>query len=107
MRLTGTHTFAELGLTPAAYDEIADKLRAADYGHAFMPDGAIDMHGIGITRKESAMDEEKLTTEEEAAVRRLLTAVKRWWTQPVAEGPDPALDEVIDAFEGTKAVFDR
>lgn len=44
-----THTFAELEVSAAAYDEIAGKLREAGYGHAFV-DGAIDMHGIGLTR---------------------------------------------------------
>jgi len=44
-----THTFAELEVSAAAYDEIAAKLRAAGYDHAFV-NGAIDMHGIGLTR---------------------------------------------------------
>ena len=42
-----THTFAELELSPAAYDEIAAKLREAGW---FVDGGAIDMHGIGVTR---------------------------------------------------------
>lgn len=46
-----THTFAELELSPAAYDEIRQKLQAAGYDHAFMEDGALDMHGIGVTRE--------------------------------------------------------
>jgi hypothetical protein len=50
MKLRTTHTYVELELSPAAYDEIAGKLKAADYGHAFMDDGAIDMHGIGVTK---------------------------------------------------------
>jgi hypothetical protein len=42
-----SHTYAILGISQAAYDEIAAKLRAAEYQHAF--DGAvIDMHGIGL-----------------------------------------------------------
>jgi len=51
-----THTYAELELSQAAYDEIARKLRDAGYDHSFMHsedvNGAptIDMHGIGITR---------------------------------------------------------
>jgi hypothetical protein len=43
-----THTHAELGLSQPAYDEIKRKLEDAGYQHAFMEDGAIDMHGIGI-----------------------------------------------------------
>ena len=44
-----TRTFAKLEVSTATYDEIAGKLRAAGYDHAFI-DGAIDMHGIGLTR---------------------------------------------------------
>lgn len=51
MGVKSTHTFVELELSPAAYDEIANKLRAAGYDHAFMDGGAIDMHGIGVMRK--------------------------------------------------------
>lgn len=45
--LRSTHTFVTLDVSQAAYDEIAGKLRAADYGHAFVG-SAIDMHGIGL-----------------------------------------------------------
>ena len=45
-----THTYAELEVSPEAYDEIRSKLEAAGYTHAFMEDGAIDMHGIGLIR---------------------------------------------------------
>lgn len=48
---TQTHTYAALEVTPAVYDEIAQKLRDADYHHAFDEQtGAIDMHGIGLVR---------------------------------------------------------
>lgn len=50
MGLTSTHTFAELEVSPDTYDEIAEKLRVAEYDHAFMDDGTIDMHGIGLTK---------------------------------------------------------
>lgn len=43
-----THTFATLELSAAAYQEIAEKFRAAGYNHAFMEDGAIDMHGVAV-----------------------------------------------------------
>lgn len=49
-RLTGTHTFATLEITPLAYDEIRSKLSDADYQHAFIDRGTVDMHGIGVTR---------------------------------------------------------
>lgn len=48
-----THTFATLEVSAEAYDEIAGKLREAGYDHAFVT-GAIDMHGIGITRGKEA-----------------------------------------------------
>lgn len=44
-----TYTFAKLEVSRGTYDEIAGKLRAAGYDHAFV-DGAIDMHGIGLVR---------------------------------------------------------
>jgi hypothetical protein len=54
MAIRQTHTYAELELSAAAYEEIARKLREAGYDHAFMDDGAIDMHGIGVTRSETS-----------------------------------------------------
>ena len=42
-----THTYATLEISKAAYDEIAEKLRAAEYDHAF-DGGLIDMHGIAL-----------------------------------------------------------
>lgn len=48
--MTVTHTFAELEVSADTYDEIAEALRKADYDHAFMEDGTIDMHGIGLTK---------------------------------------------------------
>jgi CDGSH-type Zn-finger protein len=46
-----THTYATLEVSALAYDEIAAKLRAAGYDHAFDTDeGAIDMQGIGLVR---------------------------------------------------------
>jgi len=44
-----THTFAELEVSEKAYDEIKALLEAAGYAHAFV-DGAINMHGIGLTK---------------------------------------------------------
>lgn len=49
MGIRQTHTYAELGLTAPAYEEIKRKLKDAGYDHAFMEDGTIDMHGIGVT----------------------------------------------------------
>lgn len=59
MGVRQTHTYAELGLSEAAYNEIAQKLRDAGYDHAFMDDGAIDMHGIGITKEHNPPPENK------------------------------------------------
>ena len=46
-----THTYVILSLSQPAWDEIADKLSAAGYGHAFHQetDGVvIDMHDIAV-----------------------------------------------------------
>lgn len=45
-----TYTYAVLEISQAAYDEIAQKLRAAQYDHAFHHDEGevIDMHGIAL-----------------------------------------------------------
>lgn len=51
MRRT-VHTYALLELSPAAYEEIAKKLRDAGYDHAFNDEGEIDMHGIGVKKSE-------------------------------------------------------
>lgn len=48
MTITQTHTYAVLEVSNIAYNEIAEKLVAAGYQHAFGTDGTIDMHGIGI-----------------------------------------------------------
>lgn len=65
MHLTGTHTFAVLEVSRTTFEEIAQKLRAAGYDHAFghseenrklMDVGThphfdiVDMHGIGLKR---------------------------------------------------------
>lgn len=53
-----THTYAMLEVSASAYDEIAEKLKAAGYDHAFMVGedvnghSTIDMQGLGITRAE-------------------------------------------------------
>jgi len=46
--MRATHTFAILEVSPAVYEEIREKLKAAGYQHAFMADGSIDMYGIAI-----------------------------------------------------------
>lgn len=51
MQIRQTHTYATLELSQAAFDEIATKLREAQYDHAFgVDDGrpTIDMQGIAV-----------------------------------------------------------
>lgn len=44
-----THTYAQLEISRAAYDEIATKLREAGYDHCFIgEDGMIAMQGIAV-----------------------------------------------------------
>lgn len=60
---TYTYTVADLELSAAAYDEIAAKLKAAEYHHCFMDGGGIDMHGIAVTRREQAPPPRPLPSE--------------------------------------------
>ncbi len=54
LRTGGTHTYAVLDVSPAAYQEIRGKLDAAGYSHAFHDSEGdngsevIDMHGIAL-----------------------------------------------------------
>lgn len=51
-----TYTYAILGVSQAAYDEIRGKLIAADYAHAIDGD-VIDMRGLAL-QGETESDEE-------------------------------------------------
>ena len=46
-----TYTYVEMEVSQSAYDEIKAKLEEADYHHALMEDGTLDMNGIGLTAK--------------------------------------------------------
>lgn len=46
-----TYTYVILQVSEETYNEIKDKLKAADYGHAF-DNGVIDMHGIALSTKD-------------------------------------------------------
>ena len=50
--MRATHTFVELEVSREAYLEIYTLLANAGYHHAFI-DGAIDMHGIALTKGKS------------------------------------------------------
>lgn len=61
------HTYVELELSHSAYNEITRKLREVGYDHAFMDDGAIDMHGLAVTRatgREVSPELDKAITDE-------------------------------------------
>jgi hypothetical protein len=60
MVIRQTHTYATLEVSKTVYDEIAALLRAAGYDHVFMDDGAIDMHGIGLTCKHTETEKKFL-----------------------------------------------
>jgi hypothetical protein len=51
--MRNTHTYVTLEISAAGYDEIAKKLRDADYGHCFNSSGEIDMTGIAVVRAAS------------------------------------------------------
>ena len=60
MILRTTHTFVELPLSPAAYDEIRGKLKEAGYEHCFFRgEDTIDMHGLAVTRDDTPTKEKK------------------------------------------------
>jgi hypothetical protein len=69
--MTHTYTYAVLEISSEAYEEIAVKLRAAGYDHAFGKDGEIDMHGIAVA-------EDKTLIFRTAAAARGLDAEKRY-----------------------------
>lgn len=54
-----TYTCATLEVSQAAYDEIAAKLRAAGYDHAFAEDGMVDMTHIGLVREARVLAHEQ------------------------------------------------
>lgn len=58
MGIRSTHTYALLPVSAAAYDEIHKALTEAGYDHVFMEDGAIDLHGLALTKKEWTNDGE-------------------------------------------------
>src|SRR5712664_1117217 len=59
--IRSTYTFAALEVSAAAYDEIKAKLEDAGYQHTFgHGSGAIDMHGIGLTRAVEATASEPI-----------------------------------------------
>ena len=68
---TATHTYVELELSQATYDEIERKLLEAGYDHLFVqgPGSAIDMHGIAVTRE--------VPSPAQVAVNRFEAAMKR------------------------------
>ncbi|MEX0741485.1 MAG: hypothetical protein WD079_01725, partial [Phycisphaeraceae bacterium] len=69
MPMTHTYTYAALEVSAAAYDEIAEKLRAAEYDHAFHDDGLIDMHGIALDRGEDLPTHHKETVVDRVQTR--------------------------------------
>lgn len=90
--LTSTHTYAELEVSADTYDEIAEKLRKAEYDHAFMDDGTIDMHGIGLTKgKITLSNDGGKTWREPAALDDKLVPHVMYGTGPDAKPFDDKL----------------
>ncbi len=57
-----THTYAILEISRAAYEEIAAKLEAAGYQHAFHEndgEAVIDMHGIAVKNGDAVVTKAK------------------------------------------------
>lgn len=74
-----THTYANLEVSPAAYDEVAAKLRAARYDHVFSEHGEIDMNGIALVASAEPLNDAlaEMTRQKDAAYeeRNKLVAV--------------------------------
>lgn len=69
-----THTFAELEVPAAVYDDIADRLRQAGYDHVFLEGGAMDMHGIALTRAANGCHHRVADPPMNAVARRFIEA---------------------------------
>lgn len=54
-----SHTFVTVAVSARTYDEVAELLQEAGYGHAFMrhiEPPMIDMHGLALERKATPVD---------------------------------------------------
>ena len=81
--IRSTHTFAELEVSSETFKEIANKLREAEYSHAFV-DGAIDMHGIGLTSAKDLFPSAYLTKNDH--VRLVICNIPNArWTEGMSE----------------------
>jgi hypothetical protein len=84
--MRSTHTYVELEISQSAFDEIAQKLKAADYGHAFMDARTIDMHGIAVTQGPAGKDFEAIFNDHTKAVEAFLNELYAIMVDPLAEG---------------------
>jgi hypothetical protein len=57
--LRATHTYTLLEVSEQTYNEIATKLRAANYDHAFNEHDEIDMHGIALVKEQGSNPNEE------------------------------------------------
>jgi hypothetical protein len=69
--MRNTHTYVTLEISASAYDEIAAKLRAANYGHCFNSKGEIDMTGIAVVKN---LDRVEKSQPEQAGILNEATA---------------------------------
>lgn len=79
--MTHTRTYVILEVSPSAFAEIEQKLRAASYGHAFATDEGrltIDMHGIALQSEGIlALVEHEKVEREQAQIKRSHMALKK------------------------------
>lgn len=92
MSIRTTHTFAELPISRAAFDEIHSKLKAASYDHLLSEDGRIEMQGIALTKDE----EEPL--EVSYGIRQ--KATKLWWDDDEGNFDTDCLSYTLDSAVG-------
>ena len=116
--MKSTHTYAVLEISPAAFLEIADKLREAGYHHCFVETGecVIDMHGIALAADSPKSTPQTLLDALQALAARYnivleVSAVYRPGVypagtilKPAREGESPVVTEedcAVRACEGT------
>lgn len=79
-----TYTVATLEVSPATFDEIDCKLRAANYDHCFDEKGMIDMTHIGLTRENSGTVPASLRVSENAGGGAVAVSQDIYWRYDAA-----------------------
>ncbi len=98
-----TRTFVTMEVSAEAYDEIGANLKEAGYDQAFIDKSdqsfyVLDMHGIGLVRKDNKPQLPQLTDAMYHAVRGLVLEFRHGADGFVGTINDDALDEIWEAI---------